>query len=166
MSGSAVNKIREIVSKPDIEGVKSGKIATIEKDGVVFIDFSGNRQGPIPARVTSTMVESISSRSDHTDLAVLIAFEENDATRPVIVDVIHDRIEKPASAISIDRSELDDVRIDGETVTFSAKKEIVLRCGNSSITLTHAGKVLIRGSYLLNRSSGVNKIKGGSVQIN
>ena len=29
-----------------------------------------------------------------------------------------------------------------------------------------AGKVLIRGAYLLSRSSGVNRIKGGSVQIN
>ena len=28
------------------------------------------------------------------------------------------------------------------------------------------GKVLIRGTYLLSRSSGVNRIKGGSVQIN
>jgi hypothetical protein len=34
------------------------------------------------------------------------------------------------------------------------------------LTLTHAGKVLIRGAYVLSRSSGVNRIKGGSVQIN
>jgi hypothetical protein len=45
-------------------------------------------------------------------------------------------------------------------------KEIVLRCGKASITLTRAGKIIIRGAYLLNRSSGVNKIKGASVQIN
>ena len=166
MSGSAVNKIRELVSKPDIEGVISGKITKIDEDGVVFIDFTGNRLGPIPARVTATVLARISNRSDHTGVAVLIAFEENDATRPVVVDVIHERVATPASAISMNRNELDDVRIDGEKVTFDAKKEIVLRCGKSSITLTRAGKVLIRGSYLLNRASGVNKIKGGSVQIN
>jgi hypothetical protein len=56
--------------------------------------------------------------------------------------------------------------IDGKRVTFDAREEIVLRCGKASITLTKAGKVLIRGAYLLNRSSGVNRIKGGSVQIN
>ena len=33
-------------------------------------------------------------------------------------------------------------------------------------TLTRAGKILIRGAYLLARSSGVNRIQGGSVQIN
>ena len=36
----------------------------------------------------------------------------------------------------------------------------------ASITLTSAGKILLRGAYILNRSSGVNRIKGGSVQIN
>ena len=44
--------------------------------------------------------------------------------------------------------------------------EIELRCGKASLILTRAGKVLIRGAYLLSRSSGVNRIKGGSVQIN
>jgi hypothetical protein len=56
--------------------------------------------------------------------------------------------------------------VDGKRFVFTAEDEIVLRCGRASITLTRAGKVLIRGAYLLNRSSGVNRIKGGSVQIN
>ncbi|MEW5071937.1 hypothetical protein AB1P14_09365, partial [Pseudomonas aeruginosa] len=38
--------------------------------------------------------------------------------------------------------------------------------GKASITLTRAGKVIIRGAYLSSRSTGVNRIKGGSVQIN
>jgi hypothetical protein len=42
----------------------------------------------------------------------------------------------------------------------------VLHCGKASITLTRAGKVIIRGEYVLARSSGVNRIVGGSVQIN
>jgi hypothetical protein len=42
----------------------------------------------------------------------------------------------------------------------------VFRFGQASITLTRAGKVLIRGAYLLSRSSGVNLITGGSVEIN
>ena len=56
--------------------------------------------------------------------------------------------------------------IDGERLEFSAEREIVLRCGKASITLTREGKVLIKGAYLSSRSSGVNRIKGGSVQIN
>lgn len=72
--------------------------------------------------------------------------------------------EPPESVLEAERPE--EVIVDGKKVIFDAKDEIVLRCGKASITLTRAGKILIRGAYLLNRSSGVNRIKGGSVQIN
>lgn len=166
MSGLAVEKISEISITPDLEGIKMGKIAKVDQEGAVFIDFKGNQQGPIRARVTAAAADSITRRTDDSDLTVMIAFEESDIHRPVVIDVIHDRIEPSPSVITAGRNELDEVKIDGETVTFDAKKEIVLRCGKASITLTKAGKVLIRGAYLLNRSSGVNRIKGGSVQIN
>jgi hypothetical protein len=41
-----------------------------------------------------------------------------------------------------------------------------LRCGESSIVLTRAGKVLIKGNYVLSRSRGANRIKGAYVDIN
>ena len=56
--------------------------------------------------------------------------------------------------------------IDNERVVLQAEKEIVMQCGESSITLTKAGKIIVRGRYILSRSTGVNRIKGGSVQIN
>lgn len=56
--------------------------------------------------------------------------------------------------------------VDGSKVVLEGKEEIVLKCGEASITLTKSGKILIRGKYLLNRSSGVNRISGGSVQVN
>jgi hypothetical protein len=162
----AVEKISQIPTTQDLEGVQTGKIIKIDQEGAVFIDFLGNRKGPLQARITAAAADSITQRLDDSDVQVLIAFEENDIHRPVIIDVICDRIEPAASPATMDRNNLDAVKIDGETLTFDAKKEIVLRCGKSSITLTRAGKILIRGAYLLNRSSGVNSIKGGSVQIN
>ena len=57
----------------------------------------------------------------------------------------------------------EDELVDDQVV---ADEEIVLSCGESSITLTRAGKILIRGKYVLSRSSGVNRIKGGSIQLN
>ena len=53
-----------------------------------------------------------------------------------------------------------------ERLELIAEREIVLRVGDASITLTRAGKIILRGTYVLSRSSGVNRIKGGSVQIN
>jgi hypothetical protein len=97
-------------------------------------------------------------------------FEDDDPGRPIILDTFHDKIQKTANDplvnLEIDNSHPQNVVIDGKRISFDAKEEIVLRCGKSSITLTKAGKVIIRGAYLLNRSSGVNRIKGGSVQIN
>jgi hypothetical protein len=43
---------------------------------------------------------------------------------------------------------------------------LVLRCGKARITLTRAGKVLVEGTYISSRSSGVNRIRGGSVHLN
>ena len=59
-----------------------------------------------------------------------------------------------------------EVDADGQRLILSAKEQLVFRCGKASITLTKAGKVLIQGSYVLTRSTGVNRIKGGSVQLN
>lgn len=53
-----------------------------------------------------------------------------------------------------------------ERLVLTADREIVLQVGKASITLTKAGKIILRGTYVVSRSSGVNKIKGGSVQIN
>lgn len=55
---------------------------------------------------------------------------------------------------------------DVERLVLSASKEVVLKCGAASITLTQAGKVLIRGADVVSRSSGSNRIKGASVEIN
>ena len=46
---------------------------------------------------------------------------------------------------------------DDDRIELAADREIVLRCGKASITLTSAGKVIISGAYLLSRSSGVNR---------
>jgi hypothetical protein len=59
-----------------------------------------------------------------------------------------------------------EITADGERMLVTAKDQLVLRCGKASITLTKAGKVLIEGAYVSSRSSGVNRIKGGSVQLN
>jgi uncharacterized protein (DUF2345 family) len=58
------------------------------------------------------------------------------------------------------------VDADDERLVVTAKRQLVLRCGEASITLTRDGKVLVRGRYVSNRSTGVMRIKGGSVQIN
>ena len=58
-----------------------------------------------------------------------------------------------------------DVEADGQRIVVSAKEQTP-QVWNASITLTTAGKVLVQSTYVLHRSTGVMRIKGGSVQIN
>ena len=93
---------------------------------------------------------------------VVLLFERGDQRQPIIVGVIQQgRRDEAATA-----APLVSVQADDDRMVITAEREIVLRCGDASITLTRAGKVLIKGTYVLSRSSGYNKIKGAAVDIN
>ena len=131
-----------------------GDLRSLDVTGVPLVDFTCNPHGdPIAAQ------SIVPVSSSHVGNKVLLLFENGEPGKPIIVGLIKPptRAEPPKPV---------EVKLDGEQLVFSAGKEIVLRCGKASITLTRAGKILIRGAYLLSRSSGVNRIKGGSVQIN
>lgn len=107
---------------------------------------------------------------EHVDRQVVLAFESGDITRPIVLGLLlrADGTE-PAEQNVVSPKVVQPIvqaTLDGEQLVLTAQHEIVLRCGKASLTLTRAGKILLRGTYLLSRSSGVNRIKGGSVQIN
>jgi hypothetical protein len=47
-----------------------------------------------------------------------------------------------------------------------SQEELIIQCGKSKIAMRADGRIEIRGGHLISRSSGPNKIKGGSVQLN
>ncbi|MEA3546612.1 MAG: DUF6484 domain-containing protein [Thermodesulfobacteriota bacterium] len=159
--------IRELKPAGRIEGVRVGTIAEIT-DGQPLVDFSGNIQGPIPARYTRSIQLQLLQQAASSQQEVLLVFENNDPKRPIIIDTLHSLIDEITESppMELQANESEDVTVDGKRITFDAKEQVELRCGKASIILTRAGKIIIRGAYLLNRSSGVNRIKGGSVQIN
>ena len=93
---------------------------------------------------------------------VALMFENGDPHRPIIMGLLR----TPHAWPLPEQPGQVEVDADGERLIVTAKEQLVLRCGKASITLTKAGKVLIQGAYVSNRSSGVMRIKGGSVQIN
>jgi len=151
---SHVEQLGESVSSPRrLDGVVIGALVGFAKDGVPLVDFSGNPQdNPVLART----IAAVSGEDVGREVALL--FEGTDPVKPILIGLMAQPQQQRPRRVSVDR--------DGERLELTADREIVLRCGDASITLTRAGKVLIRGAYVSSHSKGVNKIKGGAVHIN
>jgi len=126
-------------------GIAIGTIAGLTAHGEPIVRFV---DGSLAAGSTVPIVSSDVGRE------AVIALERG-GKRPIVLGLL---VKPTGPTVS--------ARLDGERIELSAGREIVLSCGKASITLTRAGKVLIRGAYILSRASGANRIKGGSVQIN
>ena len=146
-----------------INGVVIGKLVDMTRHGEPLVHFASNHSGS-PLRAKTTVVLGRETLGEE----VLLVFESAHVLKPIIIGVVQSpkTLDEKAQHIPAQNSCPPIVECDGERVMLSAEKEIVLRCGEASITLTRAGKILIKGTYVLSRSSGVNRIKGGSVQIN
>lgn len=140
-----------------MDGVVIGVLAGFDENGIPLVVFPGNQSDSGIGALSSTNLTK-----DDVGTQVALLFEQGDPKRPLIIG----RIRHPIEISQSDAKSLVSAEVDKERIVFDAEKEIVLRCGKASLTLTKAGKILLRGAYVLSRSSGVNRIKGGSVQIN
>jgi len=157
-------------------GVVIGVLAGVDDRGRPLVAYAGNPQLlPVAARSTGNVDPAAAGRE------VALLFEGGDIAKPLLIGVVQSERHtggsdsRPSGTVDAagtpeestqttpDRTE---VLVDDERVDIEARERIVLRCGKASITLTRAGKVIIRGAYVSSRSSGANRIKGGSVQIN
>jgi hypothetical protein len=133
-----------------------GRLAGWDAGGPL-LEAAGLPAGRWPARATV----GVQRRDVGRD--VVFFCEGGRCDRPVIVGLLQPRgplrEEGPVPCTV-------DVTLDGQRVELTAAREVVLRCGEASITLTRAGKVLIRGAYVCTRSTGQNDIKGATVHIN
>lgn len=150
-------------------------------DGVVVARLDGAPPGeitvtlpgagaPVPARMLATVAGLVAGA------AVAVVCEGGDPRRPIILGVVTDPNaaalssaipSAPAHEPAPEPTERElSVTVDGRRIVLEAEEEIMLKCGAASITLTRAGKILVRGAYLSSRSSGAHRIRGASVEIN
>jgi len=141
-----------------ILGVRCGVLVGIKDDGrTPLVVFPGQRgSAAVTARATFEV------HGAHIGREVVLMFEDGDREQPIILGCLArqdgSNSERAAGQVEVD--------VDGERLLVTAKDQLVLRCGKATITLTKAGKILIQGTYISSRSSGVNRVKGGSVQLN
>jgi hypothetical protein len=140
-------------------GVVTGRIARINAAGDVMVALAGGE--PVGARWLASVKHDELQAAMSRGAEVVCLLEEGHPVKPIIIGVI-----ATSDAAATDTESPVIATVDGQRVCLTGKDEVTLKCGKASITLTRAGKILLRGTHLLSRSSGVNRIKGGSVQIN
>lgn len=147
------------------ESLCVGRVVQTTEEGRALVDFPGNPLGPIEARTVVTAPPAVGGADG---LPVLLTFENGDRSLPIIVGIVQDVFSPPAASAewALTSRGTPDVIVDGRKVSFSAKEEIVLSCGQGSITLRKDGKIIIKGTNLVSRSSGTNKVQGATVRLN
>lgn len=113
-------------------------------------------QVALPARTIAILQSSDVGR------AVVLTFDAGDPRQPIILGVLRD---VSANALEAMPGQVE-LSADGTRLTVCARDRLELRCGIASLTLTKAGRIVIDGQTIVSRSAGVNRIVGGSVQIN
>jgi hypothetical protein len=134
-------------------------VASAGADGV-WVEL-GTPAERVLARVALDWEVERLARAVELGLSAVLAFEDGDPGRPIVMGILGGASVVPAtSGVDIEAD------ADGRRVRLNAREEIILKCGQASITLRANGSVVIRGSYLETHATGTNRIKGGSVRIN
>ncbi len=162
---------------PPAPGVELARLAPSDADGALRAQFGDGPPVPVRAVVGLDPGALVEGRSV---LAVRVAGEP----APILIGVLDAPVvehlarrvdfEPPPTAPG--RETLDGtldgadgplrVVADGRRVTVEATDELVLRCGEASLTLRADGKVVVRGTHILSHSTGPHRLKGGSFSIN
>lgn len=167
-----------------------GVLSAIDSSGSPMVGFP-----QFPESETVAALATIPVLPQHIGRQVALLFTQGTNPRPIVIgflysplqQVLDNLFDSPEAITAIDKQadqtvfdttiattremidtnlQTDTVHVDGKRVVLEGQEEVVLKCGEASITLTRNGKVVIRGKYLLSRSSGINRILGGSVQVN
>lgn len=156
---------REAALPPSRFFITVAQVVAVEDSGLPIVLVQGES---LPRPASYVAVDA--GRSDsglRAGAAVVVAVDEADVLPPIVLAPVGQAAE---AAIDEEGLRAEGRRVDAaptkERLVFESEREIVLRCGRSSITLTRDGKVLVKGVDVVSRASGSNKIRGASVKIN
>lgn len=133
---------RSATAVPVASNCRLARITAVEDDGHVALD------GVAVQLAAPLTIAQLRQAMAAGQLAVVL-----DGPKPVLLGLLQTRADQ-------------DLSLDGRHVAITAGESFTITCGKASICLTKAGKVVVRGADVLTRSSGLNRVKGGSVQIN
>ncbi len=140
------------------EAQPAARLPEVELAAVKGIDASGRLVVALEGRSGGRELPALCATEDELceGDTVTVGFLGGDPARPVVLGKLRAPRLRPAQGPAAPAEEL----------LLEADRQLTLRCGKASLILTRSGKVLLRGAYVSSHSSGVNRIKGGSVQVN
>lgn len=173
-------------ARPAASAVVVGRLMAGSTPLAPLVEFAGNRAGPLRARATVALDRAAVDRAVVTGQGATLVFEDGDPRLPIVTGLVQSSqattpfqdllvssgsAPRPAAAPMTSPTGLAgrlplEARLDGERIVLEGKHEVVLKCGEASITLRRDGKMVLRGTYVETYARGVNRIKGGSVKIN
>lgn len=159
----------------------SGPVGAVSRPGFTVGRYLGNDAGGRPLVALGQEAVAVTARCMSgfagwpaedgftRGVPVLLALDEAAGGQPVIIGLVHDTAEaRPAPTRTLLEQALPPLTVaaDGKRVLIEASQEVVLMCGKGSITLESNGRVVIKGTELVSKASGSNRIRGASVSIN
>jgi hypothetical protein len=143
-----------------------GKLCGLAQPDGVWVELPRTGERALARLALDCDAERMQRAIDQGQQAVL-AFEDGDSSRPIVLGLIAPlrmpSVVKPDpthGALEIE------AEADGRRVRLKAQEEIVLQCGESSISLKRNGRIVIRGAYVETNAITTNRIRGGNVRIN
>lgn len=143
-------------------------VSILEDDrvGVTVPGMAATLAARLAVPLTRTrLLEAIESRQ-----SAVVIFEGEKSQRAIVIGLIEavpqEVPEAPPAKATPEAPRVVEADVDGKRVRIVGSDEIVLECGNASITLRRNGRVVIRGTYVETDSAGTNRIKGAAVRIN
>jgi uncharacterized protein DUF6484 len=148
----------------EISAVVVGRLVGFDSAGAPLVTMDSGGLGPIlPAS------SCVSLRLQDVGREVVLMLSTTDPQQRLLIGVVQsmtrDTLIESSDTEPRKRQDLE-FEIEGKTIVISAAESLTMRCGDSSITLTRDGKVVIRGIHVVSHAAGVNRIRGGAVQLN
>ncbi|NOK01584.1 MULTISPECIES: DUF6484 domain-containing protein [Myxococcus] len=161
-------KPRAAFSEELILAPRVGWVAGASANGVLLVDFEGNRRGPLPVRTTVELAPDAIRRASVERQGALLLFEEGNPALPVLVGLVQRNSPAPLTEALLESLDAGprEAEVDGKQVSLEAREEVTLKCGKASLTLRRNGDVILRGVNIRTEAEQVQRIKGGKVQIN
>ena len=132
-----------------VPGVTIGIVTGVDSTGSPIVRFQNEE---IAAAVV--WMPTTPQWADCIGGRVILSLLDGDERQPIVLGLL----DPPQSCV--------DARGTPEALHVESTRALLIECGEAKIALREDGRIEIRGTHIISRSSGPNKLKGGSVHIN